>query len=315
VTGAPADRAVRRDLLGTGLMVVASLSFGTVVAVGKVATDIGLSVYWVLAVRFAVATVLTAGILALLRQPLVPVPGERVGIVVLGAAGYAVEASFFFLALQHGNASTVTLLFFTYPAMVMLGSMALGRGAPGLLLGGALVCAIAGAALVVASSGGIAVDPLGVVFSLSAGAVFSVYLLGIDRVLRRTNALTASLWVSGSASIALAAFSLASGRAEVPVGLDQWGPVVWMGVATSIAFVAQLAGLRILGPVRTAIIGSTEPVAGAALSFVFLDEPITAMMVLGGALILTGAVAAALARRPEPGRAPGTEVALEPPAP
>jgi drug/metabolite transporter (DMT)-like permease len=91
--------------------------------------------------------------------------------------------------------------------------------------------------------------------------------------------------------------------------------VAWMGVATSVAFVAQLAGLRILGPVRTAIIGSTEPVAGATLSFVFLDEPITALMVVGGLLILAGAVAAALARRPEPGQAPGAEVALEPPAP
>jgi drug/metabolite transporter (DMT)-like permease len=296
-------------------MVTASLAFGTVVVVGKVATDIGLSVYWVLAVRFGVATALTALILALLRQPLLPVPGERLGLVILGAIGYAIEASFFFLALQHGNASTVTLLFFTYPAMVMLASMALGRGAPGLLLGGALVCAIAGAALVVASSGGIAVEPLGVVFSLSAGAVFTGYLLGMDRVLRRTNALTASLWVSGSASLALAAFSIATGRAEVLTGVDQWGPVVWMGVATSIAFVAQLAGLRILGPVRTAIIGSTEPVAGATLSFVFLDEPITALMLLGGVLILAGAVAAALARRPEPGKVPGAEVALEPPTP
>jgi drug/metabolite transporter (DMT)-like permease len=296
-------------------MATASLAFGTVVVVGKVATDIGLSVYWVLAVRFAVATVLTAGILALLRQPLVPVPGERLGLLVLGAAGYAVEASFFFLALEHGNASTVTLLFFTYPAMVMLASMALGRGAPGPLLGGALVCAIAGAALVVASSGGIAVEPLGVVFSLSAGAVFSVYLLGVDRVLRRTNVLTASLWVSGSASLSLAAFSISTGRAEVPAGLDQWGPVAWMGVATSVAFVAKLAGLRILGPVRTAIIGSIEPVAGAALSFVFLDEPITALMAVGGLLILAGAVAAALARRPEPGKLPGAEVAVEPPAP
>jgi drug/metabolite transporter (DMT)-like permease len=296
-------------------MATASLAFGTVVVVGKVATDTGLSVSWVLAVRFAVATVLTAGILGLLRQPLVPVAGERLGLLLLGAVGYALEASFFFLALQHGNASTVTLLFFTYPAMVMLASMALGRGAPGLLLGGALVCAVAGAALVVASSGGIAVEPLGVLFSLSAGAVFTVYLLGMDRVLRRTNALTASLWVSGSAALALAAFSIATGRAEVPSGLDEWGPMAWMGVATSVAFVAQLAGLRILGPVRTAIIGSTEPVAGATLSFIFLDEPITALMVVGGLLILAGAVAAALARRPEPGRAPGAEVAMEPPAP
>ncbi len=303
----------RRDLLGAGLVGLASLQFGVVVVVGKVSTRIGLSVSWVLAVRFGIAALALVVSLAVLRQPLLPAPGERLGLVVLGVGGYAVEASFFFLALQHGNASTVTLLFFTYPAFVALASMAMGRGAPGWLLGGALICAVAGAGLVVASSGGLSIDGLGVVFSLSSALTFTGYLVGADHVLSRTNSLTASAWVAGSAALGLAAFSALTGRAEVPSGLDQWGPVTGLGLVTAGAFVCLLGGLRLLGPVRASIIASTEPLAGSALSFVFLHDPIRPLVVVGGTLILAGAVAAGLARRPV--HAPEVELPLEPPAP
>ncbi|MBI4260673.1 MAG: EamA family transporter [Actinobacteria bacterium] len=304
----------RTDLLGAGLLGLAAIQFGTVVVVGKVSTTIGLSTFWVLAVRFAIAALLLAIVLALLRQPLVAARGERIGLLLLGAIGYGVEATFFFLALDHGNASIVTLLFFTYPAIVSLAWMAMGRGSPGWLLGGALVAAISGAALVVASSGGLTIEPLGVVFALSAAVTFSGYLIGADHVLRRTGPLTSSMWVSGSAALGLAVWSLAGGDVTLLRGLDQWGPVAWIGVATAGAFVSLLAGLRILGPVRTAIIGATEPLAAAILAFVFLEERVTPLVAVGGALILAGAVAASLARRPETMPA-SRDVPFEPPAP
>jgi drug/metabolite transporter (DMT)-like permease len=288
----------RRDLVGAGLIGLASLQFGTVVVVGKIATESELSVYWVLAVRFALSAALLAVTLAVLHESLLPPRGERLWLVALGGAGYGVEASFFFLGLEHGNASIVTLLFFTYPAMTAGASFALGRGAPGPLLGGALVCAVAGAGLVVASSGGLEIDAAGVAFALGAAASFTAYLLVAERVIRRTPALVSAAWVSGFAGLGLAAFSLVTGRAAVPRGLGQWGPIVWMALVTAGAFVCLFAGLRLLGAVRAAIIASSEPVAGAGLSIIFLGEALRPLMTVGGLLILAASVAAAGARRP-----------------
>jgi drug/metabolite transporter (DMT)-like permease len=289
--------AGRLDVVGGGLILMASLQFGAVVILGKLATDSGLSVSSFLALRFVMAAVVLAAVLAVVRLPLRAAPGERLPLAVLGTAGYAVEAGLFFAAIQHGSAAAVTLLFYTYPVWVALEAIALGRGLPGWLLGAALASAVAGAALVIVSSGGLDITAAGIGFAFGAALSFSIYLTAVDAVVRRTNPLTGAMWVSGAAGVALAAFAVASGGGSLPGDGVEWAQVVGTAVFTAGAFVCLFAGLRRLGAVRTAIVASTEPLAASVLAVVFLHEPLRAGTVGGGVLILAGAVAASLARR------------------
>jgi drug/metabolite transporter (DMT)-like permease len=297
--GASVRRRSRMDTFGSGLIVLGSLQFGGVVVLGKLVTDGGLPVPAYLAVRFAVAAVLLTMVLAATGQPLAAARGERWRLVVLGMAGYGLEAGLFFAALHHSSAATATLLFFTYPVIVTLIVAATGRGLPGALVVAALCSSVAGAALVVAG-GSLVISGVGVLLALAAALVFSLYLLGADAVLDRTNSLTGSMWVSAAAAAALATAAGVSGTAAWPVGLAQWGPVLGSGAFTAGAFVCLLAGLRRIGPVRTAIVGSTEPMAASILAVIFLRESLGAATVVGGTLILAGAVAASLARQDRP---------------
>jgi drug/metabolite transporter (DMT)-like permease len=291
------------DTLGSGLIVLGSFQFGGVVVLGKLVTDGGLPVPAYLAVRFAVAATLLAAALAATGQPLAAARGERWRLVVLGMAGYGLEAGLFFAALRHSSAATATLLFFTYPVIVTLLAAATGRGLPGGLVVVALCSSVAGAALVVAGHG-LVISGVGVLFALAAALVFSLYLLGADAVLDRTNSLTGSMWVSAAAAAALAAAAAVSGTGARPVGLAQWGPVLGSGAFTAGAFVCLLAGLRRIGPVRAAIVGATEPLAASALAVIFLRESLSAATVAGGTLILAGAVTASLARHDRPPHPP-----------
>ena len=124
----------KADLLGAGLVAVTAAQFGSVVVLGKVITDSGLSIPSFLAVRFAVAAVLLGLAAIALRSPLGAARGEGWRLFLLGMFGYASESALFFLALRHGTAATATLLFFTYPVFVSLLSAALGKGLPGKLL-------------------------------------------------------------------------------------------------------------------------------------------------------------------------------------
>ena len=284
------------EALGGGFVAAAALQFGVVVVLGKLVERTGLPVASMLAVRFAIAALGLGVTLWALRQPLFPAPGERLPLALLGLIGYSAESSLFFLALNHGQAAAVTLLFFTYPVFVALVSIALGRGGPGWLLGGSLVCAVSGASIVVASTGGLAIRPLGVVLAVASALTFTAYLLGVDHVMKRTNALAGSMWVSGFAAIGLVAFALVSGNADVPAGGVQWARLAGMGAGTAGAFVALFVGLRRLGPVRTSIVAAMEPLAATILAALFLSEPIRAGVAAGGVLILAGAVTAALAR-------------------
>jgi drug/metabolite transporter (DMT)-like permease len=69
-----------------------------------------------------------------------------------------------------------------------------------------------------------------------------------------------------------------------------------MAVFSAGAFAAMLAGLQLVGAVRNAIIGVLEPLTVAVLAYFFLDEAVTAPIVVGGLLILGGAVLAMLIR-------------------
>jgi drug/metabolite transporter (DMT)-like permease len=284
------------DLLGGSLVVASAVQFGAVVVLGKVATRSGLGVASILAFRFAVAATLLAGALVAQGQPLLAAKRERGRLFALGVAGYAVESGLFFAALPHGTVPAVTLLFFTYPVFVALVAAATGKGLPGPLLGGSLAAAVMGAIVVALAGGRAAVDATGVAFALGSALTFSLYLSGAGAVLKRTNSLAGAMWVSGAAASALACWALVTGTAAWPAGWRQWGPVLGMAGFTAGAFVGLFAGLRRLGAVRTSIVSATEPLAAATFAVIFLGESLRPGTLVGGVLILGGAVAASVAR-------------------
>jgi drug/metabolite transporter (DMT)-like permease len=286
--------------VGGVLAALASLQFGVIVVVGKRVLERGMSVESMLAFRFAVAAIVLTVALVVLRRPLVAAPGERRGLALLAVFGYGVEATFFFTAATHGTAASVTLLFFTYPVFVALGAWLFGRGAPARLTTFALLCAVAGAAIVAGTGTGLSIEVAGVVFALAAALTFSGYLVGADFVLRKTNPMTSAMWVSGGASAGLFAYAAISGRFTAPTGSDDVWAILVMGLASAGAFVCLMGALQRIGAVRTAIVSATEPLSAALLGYLYLGESVSVGTALGGALILLGAVLASLARAATP---------------
>lgn len=286
--------------MGGALAALASLQFGVIVVVGKRVLERGMSVESMLAFRFAVAAVVLTVALVVLGRPLVAAPGERRGLALLAVFGYGVEATFFFTAATHGTAAAVTLLFFTYPVFVMLGAWSFGRGAPARLTMIALLCALAGAAIVAGTGAGLSVEVAGVVFAMAAALTFSGYLVGADFVLRKTNPMTSAMWVSGGASAGLFVYAAISGRFTPPTGSQDIWAILVMGLASAGAFVCLMGALQRIGAVRTAIVSATEPLAAALLGYLYLGESVSAGTAAGGALILVGAVLASLARAVTP---------------
>jgi drug/metabolite transporter (DMT)-like permease len=295
----------RRDVAGGVFTALAALVFGAIVTVGRSPTLRDVPVTSLLAVRFAAAAVVLALLLVLTRQPLVAARGERWRLVFIGVLGYGVESALFFLALGRGTAATVTLLFYTYPVWVTVLSALFGIGMPGVLVGGSLVAAVAGAGVVVASSGGLDISGLGVAFALVSALTISFFLIALQVLIRRSPPLVVSLWIAASAALAHGVYAVASGTGRLPAWPEEWVALVAMGVLTSGAFFFLFLGVRRLGAVRSSIIASLEPVAAALLALAFLGEPLRPGVVVGGTLILGAAITASLARGvPEPEAVP-----------
>ena len=295
-TEAPRRATDRRgELIGAGFAVLMGAQFSVVVILGKDLLVGSRHPFVLLTARFAGTAVALAILAAASGRPLVPAPGERRGIALAGLLGYGTESAFYFAALGHGNAGAVTLLFYTYPVIVMLASIAVDRRVPAGRLVAALVLAVGGSAIVVIGGSGLEVETAGIVLALCSAVAYSAYLIGADHVIKRSNPMTAALWLAAGAAVANAVFAIGFGDNVVPHGA-QWWNVAGMSAFTLGAFVAMLASLQRIGAVRNGIIGVIEPLMVAILAWIFLSEPITWSTGLGGVLILGGAVLATLLR-------------------
>ncbi len=287
-------------VVGALLVAAAASMYGVAVVIQKWVASRGLPTESTLAVRFFISACILALILLVTRTPLDAARGERRWLILLGAVGYAVEASFFFGGLQHGTAAAVTLLFYTYPVLLAVAHIVLGRGRLNRYLAGGLVLSLGGTAIVIVSSGGVQIDGVGVVLTLCASVSFTLYVLGSEAALARTRPLTSAMWLCASATAGLVVLAVASGEVVLPRSSAEWGAVAATGVATAGAFVCFLAGLRRVGSVRTGILSTFEPLSAALLAFLFLAEPLGVGIIAGGALIMAGSVAAVLSARQRP---------------
>lgn len=235
-----------------------------------------------------------------------PVPGERIAAFLLGAIGYMVESTFFFMGLERGTAAAVSLLFYAYPAIVMLIEVAIGRARPSAAALAALALAAGGTVVVVMAGGDVAISTAGTGFALASALSFALYLLVSHALMRDTEPLVSAAWVACGASIGQAARGLATGELVNPG--DRLGLLLLNGVATAAAFGLMFAALRRLGPGPTAVVMTLEAVFAVLLAAIFLDEGLTAVQAAGGAAVLVGATIVSLQRRP-------TDIEVETPVP
>src|SRR6478735_9064743 len=100
----PATRraVTRRDeLIGAGLTVTMAVLFSGVVIFGKAILNGDLP-FVILSIRFAGTAAVLGVLVRMTGRPLLPEPGERLGLVLAGIFGYGTESALYFSALNHG---------------------------------------------------------------------------------------------------------------------------------------------------------------------------------------------------------------------
>ena len=104
--------------MGAALCVLSAASFGAMGIFGKLAYEEGVGVWELLLIRFGLAALVLGGVAAL--RGAMRSLGRRavIGGLLMGCVGYATQAGLYFLALERMDASLLSLLLYTYPALV-----------------------------------------------------------------------------------------------------------------------------------------------------------------------------------------------------
>ena len=281
---------------GTLLCIGSAAAFGAMAVFGKLAYENGTTVGTLLAVRFSLAAALFWVLVLASRETVVELRAlvrRDVAIALgLGTVGYAAQAGCFFAALERIDASLLSLMLYTFPAMVAVAAIVLGRERADAARFGALALASVGLVLVLASARPGALDPLGAGLAIGAAMIYTTYILVSQGIAGRIGPTLLSALVCTGAAVTLTVGSALLGDLRLgevtPAG---WGWLAGIAMVSTVAAVSLFfAGLKRVGPTTASILSTVEPVVTVLLAFLVFGELLGSLQLVGGALVVAAVI-------------------------
>jgi drug/metabolite transporter (DMT)-like permease len=253
----------------------------------QLAFDAGATVGTLLPGRFLVAAAILWPVVMLMR-PVRPARRQVFAGLMLGVA-FSGHAWLFSASLARLDAGLVDLLLFTYPAIVMLGAVGLGRDRWSARSAVALAAATAGTSLVLV--GGLnGIDPVGVGLALGSAFAYSAYILTSAGQLERTDPLLLTAFVTSGAALTLTV----AGAIQQDVSLDGGAPgmalIAAVGLVATAGMITFILGIGRLGPSRASIVSAVQPALTPVLGFLVFADRLGPEQVLGGTFVIAGVV-------------------------
>jgi drug/metabolite transporter (DMT)-like permease len=274
-------------LIGVFLIIVSGISFGAAAIFARFAYEAGTNPITLLFLRFGIASICMISIILVRKNPL-PRGRILIGLVLMGALGYVGQSFCYFTGLTLASAGLVALLLYLYPAIVTVISVIFLKEPVSKLKITALVLALAGTVLTIGPAGG--GQPLGIILSLGAAFIYSIYILVGSKLVKQGTAIQSSTVIIISAAVVYGGLISVQGPA-FPVTLPGWISVIALAlISTVLAVVTFLAGLERVGPTNAATLSTIEPVVTVVLASLILGETITPLRILGGMMILLAVI-------------------------
>lgn len=300
----------RADLLGAGLILLASACFATLGPVTRFTADEGVEPLGFAAWRAAIGAVFLSAVLSTRfvagRRELVgpgAIPGRaRVMMLIAASAGALLNLAIF-IAFVRISIALSLLVFYIYPALVAVTSVIWFGERLDARRWTALGLSLIGMALVVAApifdalgaGRPVELDALGIGLAFVAAVSQTVFVLAARHGYGSVPPAQAGALFLVFAAVVYSVIALGIGNAEAvlaPIELaGSWPLLVFAGiVGAGLPTVAYITGIRRIGAPRAAILATTEPAIGVLLAAMLLDEIPSLLQIVGGALILVAAV-------------------------
>ena len=282
--------------MGIIFILISGASFGLLPWFARTAYDHGTEPLGMLAVRFSFASILLI-IIHRFRKADNPRPHKKLGIqlFLLGAIGYAPQATFFFFGVERIDTSLATVIFYTYPVFVVLASWIVFRHTPSVRMAVCLIVAVLGTALTAGqiSSG----SWVGVALMFGASIWYTGYILVSSKITGQSGAFVSLTYVMAGAAVTHL-ISLAILRPSLPQDTTGWLAVFAAAIlSTVVAMGFFFAGVSRIGPGEAAVFSTIEPVVSIVVGVYALNENITTVRLIGALCVLVSvAVLAQLSR-------------------
>ncbi len=321
----PMPAPARPPAAGFVIVIVAASLFGMLGTLSRFAYDAGMEplpfVVWRGGVGFVAAAAFVGWRIWRGAERLIRLRDldrrARLSLTAAAILGFTLNLAMF-ISFDLVTVALALLGFYTYPVIVAVVNVALGReplDRPRIV---ALALAVIGMVAVVASqldpAAGIRVDAIGFGLALSAAMSQAAFVLISRTGYRAVPASQAMAVILATTVVCGTVLALVTGRGSgiaFPIQNPSVLPILaFTGLfAAAIPSILFLTGMRRIGGTRAGILMLFEPVVGVALAAVFLGEHLAPIQVVGGVFVLGAALI--LQRSAAPGGRPVSAPAIE----
>lgn len=242
-----------------------------------------------LALYRAVLALVPVGLYLLVTRQSLPIKQVKKELLLLLLSGGAMGINWILLfeAYKYTTVSVATLSYYFAPVIVMAVCPLLFKEKLTLKQGVCFGASTLGLVLITGVGGGGEQDLLGIAFGLGA-AVFYASVMLLNKFIKGVAGLHRTFVQFLAAVIVLLPYVALTGGFTLG-GLDTtgWVNLLFVGlVHTGLTYCMYFSALKELPGQKAAILSYIDPLVAVLVSVVWLDEKMTAVQLLGGALIL-----------------------------
>ena len=303
----------RNPALGLALVVTGATLFIINAGVSRVVLRAGVDPVTLTTVRVTGTFLLLALIAALFRRSALRPPTGRLGLLVVvhGVIGVAALQWTYFVAIDRLPVGMALLLEYQAPILVAVWARFVQKEQVRNRMWAGLALAMVGLAAATGVVDGATFDAVGIAAGFGAAVCFATYFLVGEHGVGALDPLRVIVWSFFVAALALNLVDpvtsfpteLLTEQVSLLGSLEEYVAPVWallgwiVVLGTVVPFAVELFALRHLRATTVTMVAMLEPVGVSALGWVWFDERLDAVALLGGVAVVTGIVLAQSARR------------------
>ncbi|WP_295638082.1 DMT family transporter [uncultured Mailhella sp.] len=272
--------------MGFLLALVSSAAFGLIPLFSLPLLHDGMSAECVLFYRFLFGA-LTIFPIPVLRHERLAAPVRELSRLAVLSIMYALAALLMFQGFHYLPSGVASTLQFLYPLMVMIIMIVFFHEKPSLITATSVALAILGVFLLSGGEGEGAVSAKGIVLLLVSALCNAVYISGLHVArIRSISGLSITFWVLFFGMLASLVNALVSGTF---VWLQSWSEaalaVLLAVITAAVSNLTLVLAIQRIGSTMASILGVMEPVTAVTVGILVFDEPATAGVFAGVAVI------------------------------
>lgn len=245
--------------------------------------------------RFLVSAGFTLLIMLAVKKFRMENPLAMFKAFLTGAVFYSLSTGLYFLACNYIGSGLSMVIFFTYPAMVIVVNYVLYRLKAPKAYYFAISLILLGMCLLV-DLGSLKGDLSGLMLAVGSGLLYALYIVSSKNV--QLSPLLSTCMVSMGSAFAFLIVAGFNGDFSVPTTSFQWMHVFGFGiVSTAIPILLLLEGLKRISAEKASILSVLEPVFVVIFGVLLLEEVLNFSKIVGVLIVLCGALLTLISHR------------------